>query len=518
MTAWIIETAISLGLFYLAYIFFLRRVAFFRANRYYLLTAILFSLILPHINLSPPVSIANYSYIIPEVTITGQSNQSVQPAERAWDLSSILMFIYVVFTTLLTLRLALRMMQLYRLIKSNPCRKYRNARIINLNSVQSPFSFLNYIFINESLYGEEEKKKIIEHELVHINQHHTFDLIILELLTIIQWFNPVSWLLKKSMHEVHEYLADEEVIRKGTSIRFYQGLLMNLQLGSGFFAPVNNFNRSLTVNRIRMMTSIKPAAWKRFRVFILLPLLMILVFMCTKAEEETFAISGPSTFESAQTPGTSSGTDNQSLITSRSQDPGDTPNAQVTPDQKSGHSDPGPSSPTVQQEEALSPRSVQQDNINLQEGQSEQQLPNNLPGHEPVSETDNAALPITAPETTDNQSSPATVNDDEEVFFIVEDMPGFRGGGQDEFRQYISENLRYPQTAAENGVAGRVFVQFVVKADGSVADARIVRGIDPSLDREAMRVVMSSPKWDPGRQRGEPVSVAFTFPINFVLE
>lgn len=512
MTAWIFEPAISLGLFYLAYIVFLRRVAFFRANRYYLLTAILFSLILPHINLSPPVSIANYSYIIPEVTITGQSHQSVQPAESVWKLSTILVIIYLVFTTLLTLRLALRMIQLHRLIKSNPCKKYHNARIINLNSVHSPFSFLNYIFINESLYREEEKKKIIEHELVHINQHHTLDLIILELLTIIQWFNPVSWLLKRSMHEIHEYLADEEVIKKGANISFYQGLLMNLQLGSGFLAPVNNFNRSLTINRIRMMTSIKPAAWKRVRVIILLPLLMMLVFMCTKTEEDTFEILNPSTLESPQNFGTRSETDNQTMITGQAQD------TQDTPDQKSGHSNPEPSLQTVPQEEAISPRSAQQDDINLQTDETDQQLINNMPDQEPVSETEYANPPITAPETADNKPSPVTVNSDDEVFFIVEDMPGFMGGGQDEFRRYISENLRYPQTAAENGIAGRVFVQFVVKEDGSVADARIVRGIDPSLDREAIRVVMSSPKWDPGRQRGEPVNVAFTFPINFVLE
>ncbi len=105
-----------------------------------------------------------------------------------------------------------------------------------------------------------------------------------------------------------------------------------------------------------------------------------------------------------------------------------------------------------------------------------------------------------------------------EVFFIVEDMPDFQGGGQDAFRRYIAENLRYPQIAAENGIQGRVFVQFVVNADGSVSDATVVRGVDPSLDREALRVVMSSPKWTPGRQRGQPVRVAFTFPINFVLQ
>ncbi|TVR74305.1 MAG: energy transducer TonB [Marinilabiliales bacterium] len=108
--------------------------------------------------------------------------------------------------------------------------------------------------------------------------------------------------------------------------------------------------------------------------------------------------------------------------------------------------------------------------------------------------------------------------EEQEIFFIVEDMPDFQGGGQDGFRKYIAENLRYPQIAAENGIQGRVFVQFVVNADGNVSDATVVRGVDPSLDREAVRVVMSSPRWTPGRQRGEPVRVAFTFPINFVLQ
>ncbi len=108
--------------------------------------------------------------------------------------------------------------------------------------------------------------------------------------------------------------------------------------------------------------------------------------------------------------------------------------------------------------------------------------------------------------------------EEQEIFFIVEDMPDFQGGGQDAFRQWIAENLRYPQIAAENGIQGRVFVQFVVNTDGRVSDATVVRGVDPSLDREAVRVVMASPPWTPGRQRGEPVRVAFTFPINFVLQ
>jgi periplasmic protein TonB len=107
---------------------------------------------------------------------------------------------------------------------------------------------------------------------------------------------------------------------------------------------------------------------------------------------------------------------------------------------------------------------------------------------------------------------------EEEVFFIVEDMPSFQGKGQEGFREWIAQNLRYPEIAAENGISGKVYVQFAVNSKGEVVDAVVVRSVDPSLDKEAVRVVMSAPKWVPGKQRGKPVKVQFTFPINFVLQ
>jgi len=109
--------------------------------------------------------------------------------------------------------------------------------------------------------------------------------------------------------------------------------------------------------------------------------------------------------------------------------------------------------------------------------------------------------------------------EEEEVFYIVEDMPTFNGGEPATgFRKYIAQNLQYPEIAAENGVSGRVIVQFAVDKTGKVVDARIVRSVDSALDKEAVRVVMSSPKWTPGKQRGKAVKVLFTFPINFVLQ
>jgi len=104
-----------------------------------------------------------------------------------------------------------------------------------------------------------------------------------------------------------------------------------------------------------------------------------------------------------------------------------------------------------------------------------------------------------------------------EVFFIVEDMPEFPGG-EAALRAYIGNSIKYPVIAQENGVQGKVYVTFVVGKDGSVSDAKIARGVDPSLDKEAIRVVNTLPKWKPGKQRGKPVNVSYTVPINFQLQ
>lgn len=107
--------------------------------------------------------------------------------------------------------------------------------------------------------------------------------------------------------------------------------------------------------------------------------------------------------------------------------------------------------------------------------------------------------------------------EDTQVFFIVEDMPEFPGGEM-ALRQFIANAIKYPVIAQENGIQGRVYVTFVVDKDGSISDARIARGVDPSLDKEALRVVNTLPKWKPGKQRGKPVRVSYTVPINFVLQ
>ncbi len=101
-----------------------------------------------------------------------------------------------------------------------------------------------------------------------------------------------------------------------------------------------------------------------------------------------------------------------------------------------------------------------------------------------------------------------------EVFVVVEDMPQFTGGN---VQAWIAKNVKYPRMAEENGIQGKVYIQFVIEKDGSITDVKVLRGVDASLDTEAVRVVKSMPKWKPGKQRNKPVRVSYTLPINFRL-
>ena len=119
----------------------------------------------------------------------------------------------------------------------------------------------------------------------------------------------------------------------------------------------------------------------------------------------------------------------------------------------------------------------------------------------------------------DYVEGPEEENIEEEAipFQLVEQKPSFKGGDANEFSKWVNQRLVYPEIAKENGVQGRVMLQFTVNADGSVSNVKVLRGVDPSLDKEAVRVVSSSPKWTPGKQRDRAVKVTYTFPVIFQL-
>jgi len=125
----------------------------------------------------------------------------------------------------------------------------------------------------------------------------------------------------------------------------------------------------------------------------------------------------------------------------------------------------------------------------------------------------NKVVVVSAPVT----SAPIEEEEDNVVFQVVEKMPSFPGGDSQLFK-FLNDNVKYPVIAQENGVQGRVICQFVVNRDGSIVDVEVVRSVDASLDKEAIRVIKSMPKWSPGQQRGKPVRVKYTLPVNFKLQ
>lgn len=170
----------------------------------------------------------------------------------------------------------------------------------------------------------------------------------------------------------------------------------------------------------------------------------------------------------------------------------------------------------IKEEEPPEPEQVQQP-----EQQIEAQLPDDFKVVDDnkevaklsfVSADQDKPLPPPAP------VAPAPVEEDiEEIFEVVEESPEF-GPGADKLNKYLADNIRYPELAQENGIQGRVIVQFIVERDGSIAQVQVVRGVDTSLDKEAMRVVKEMPKWKPGKQRGKPVRTKFTLPVQFRLQ
>ena len=158
---------------------------------------------------------------------------------------------------------------------------------------------------------------------------------------------------------------------------------------------------------------------------------------------------------------------------------------------------PPPPPPAVQEVEVLN---VVEDNVETE-------------SIEINTEDDKEEVVIAAP-----VEAPEEEEEEEVIFVVVETMPEFPGGQQALFK-FLSENVKYPVIAQENGIQGRVICQFVVNKDGSIVDIEVVRsGGDPSLDKEAVRVIKSMPKWKPGKQRGKPVRVKFTLPVNFKLQ
>ena len=285
---YIVKSSVCLAGFYLFYRLLLSKETFHRFNRIALLTLLLLSLLLPLVQLTTieQTEVHQTMLTIEQLLMMVDMPVSeVTPAE-AVTLSGIqiLLMVYLSGVLFFACRHIYSLGRLLMLLRSGEKEKMENGMTLVIHQQKiSPFSWMKYIVISK-VDLEEDGREILIHEAAHVRNRHSVDLLIADICIFFQWFNPASWLLKQELQNIHEYEADESVIREGVNARQYQLLLIKKAVGTRLYSMANSFNHSKLKKRITMMLKEKSNPWARLKYLYVLPLAAIAVTAFARPE------------------------------------------------------------------------------------------------------------------------------------------------------------------------------------------------------------------------------------------
>ncbi|EXY19612.1 tonB-dependent Receptor Plug domain protein [Bacteroides fragilis str. 2-F-2  len=285
---YIVKSSVCLTGFYLFYRLLLSKETFHRFNRIALLTLLLLSLLLPLVQLTTieQTEVHQTMLTIEQLLMMADMPVSeVTPAE-AVTLSGIqiLLMVYLSGVLFFACRHIYSLGRLLMLLRSGEKEKMENGMTLVIHQQKiSPFSWMKYIVISK-VDLEEDGREILIHEAAHVRNRHSVDLLIADICIFFQWFNPASWLLKQELQNIHEYEADESVIREGVNARQYQLLLIKKAVGTRLYSMANSFNHSKLKKRITMMLKEKSNPWARLKYLYVLPLAAIAVTAFARPE------------------------------------------------------------------------------------------------------------------------------------------------------------------------------------------------------------------------------------------
>ena len=275
-------------LFYLMYVVFLQKETFFTSNRWYFLTGLLLSLILPLITFTKtiwiePTPIPEYY----EEAIPITYNTIETPTQAPLDWSLILMSTYFVISILIIMKIGMELVSFFRRIQKQNKQKESNYTLVDSNSAENPFSFFSYIVINKDMFTEEELQHILTHESIHVKQKHSFDVLIGKMFCAIFWVNPIIWFYRKAMLQNLEFIADNETFQQIENKYEYQRTLLKVVTHQHDLSITNQFYQSLIKKRIVMLhtnQSNKRNVWKYATILPLLVGFMLLFQIETVAQ------------------------------------------------------------------------------------------------------------------------------------------------------------------------------------------------------------------------------------------
>ena len=536
---YILKSSLCLALFYLFYRLLLSKETFHRFNRIALLGVMLISCLLPLVRVTVDrATVVNTSVMLVEedMLMYPWEMQTVVQEEAAFPWREWLVAVYLLGIFFFLLRNLWSLVRMLYLIRHSRCRQMENGICLVIHQAGfAPFSWMKYIVISQTDL-DENGTDILIHEEAHIRNRHSLDLLLVELCVWLQWFNPAAWLLKQELQNVHEYEADEAVLRQGIDAKRYQMLLIKKAVGARLYSIANSFNHSSLKKRITMMIRKKSNPWARAKYLYVLPLAAVTVAAFARPEisepldeissvkvNDLSAITGNNSPENLSVASNSAADVTLKMkVTDQSGSPIVGASVLIVNSTSGTLTDlEGNFTLKVGDDQRISVSYIGMKSVELSVKEC---LEKQIKEVRLTSDADSGPQLTVVSQSSESASQKAPQHNTtsepqntEEVFMVVENMPEFPGG-LNACLKFLADHVAYPKEAAEKKIQGRVIVQFVVMKDGSIANARVIRSVDPLLDAEALRVIGLMPKWKPGTQRGQAVNVKFTMPITFRLD
>ena len=589
----IIKAAITLALLYSCFFIFLSKETFHSFNRCMLVGIMLVSLVMPmfHFTTSHPTALNEEVYVVQNYIEHDYTPIVVAPQAPRITWIQVLTWIYLAGAAIMFVLTLVQAISLARFLRCGVRHTDSQGNTVILhNGEVPPFSIFRYIVMSVKDY-ETSRQYILTHEQEHIRLAHTYDLLLLQGMKIFQWFNPFIWFLSRDLKAVHEYEADQAVINQGIDAKSYQQLLVMKVVGNRLQPFTNNLNHGSLKKRIIMMYQKPSNRWLMLKALCAIPVAALTINTFATPSETDPVEDMVKTLETTNVPTINEV--KETLPTVEETIVSETPEQAVQDDNDdknplilvNGVEMEFPTDIRTLDNEAIAKvLGIQEDDIEsitvLKDGAAtaiygdkgkngvieikvKSSFMDKLPG---VEKNDDGTYSINGRKVQKilvngkeffkvlSNDQKTSVNGDTEIptiqgaihddpiFEVVEEVAQYPGG-QAALMQYLAQNIRYPQIAAEHGVQARILVQFVIEKDGSLSNFKIIKEAKPvsdgitvnaqgtaaegnnipqeaygALNIEALRVLRGMPNWIPAKQRGQVVRMKYTLPVTFRLQ
>lgn len=294
---YLLKSSGLIAMFYLAYHFLLRKETFFDSNRWFLLSGLITSLLLPLYFIKKVVYVERPKYTMEDlIAFSNQNPVTIKEvsAVEAFDWMQLVWVSYIIIASFLVIKIILSFISLYRMLFQQQIIKKEQFKLVNLNQNIAPFSFFNYIVINPDLYTNEELQSILLHEKIHSQEKHSIDVLVAKLFCVVFWFNPFVWLYKKAILQNLEYIADQKAMHQMEDKKSYQRALLKVVTNQNCLSITNNFYQSLIKKRIVMLNKNQSRKRNSLKYVLIIPALIgfILLFQIqTIAQEKNSVVA-----------------------------------------------------------------------------------------------------------------------------------------------------------------------------------------------------------------------------------